>query len=186
LNSCGRPSTDAAGHRFYLAHIDGVLAASGWVAAFSASIGELGLAFAVPSHDRYLWDFVTLPAWRGHGIYPRVMQAILGAEAAHAGRFWIITAPENVASARGIAKAGFQEVSNLAFTPDHRPSAVVVDAQRQARAKIGAALLGVPRLEAIGDGQVLSPCWRCVLAEERIGAACWPDEHGIAVNCICS
>jgi hypothetical protein len=72
--------------------------AYGWVADAGAAIGELDVAFRLEANDRYLWDFVTLPAWRGRGVYPHLLQAILRAE--EGGRFWIINAPENVASAR--------------------------------------------------------------------------------------
>ena len=66
-----------AGHRAYLASINGTPAGYGWVATLSASIGELALAFDLPAEDRYLWDFATLPEWRGRGIYPRLLRAIV-------------------------------------------------------------------------------------------------------------
>lgn len=94
-------------HRPYLARLDGTPIAYGWSARNSASIGELGLEFAVPAGNRYLWDFATLPAWRGLGIYPRLLQAILAREAGEAQRFWIGHVRENRASGRGIVKAGF-------------------------------------------------------------------------------
>src|SRR5579884_588948 len=91
----------AAGHRAYVARFDGVPIAYGWVATLTAAIGELDVAFALPPGDRYLWDFATLPAWRGRGLYPRLLQAILEQEGWEARRFWIINAPENRASAAG-------------------------------------------------------------------------------------
>src|SRR5262249_35635739 len=45
--------------------------------------------------------------WRGLGIYPRLLQAILAREAGEAQRFWIGHVRENRASGRGIVKAGF-------------------------------------------------------------------------------
>jgi GNAT superfamily N-acetyltransferase len=98
------------GHRPYLARLGGAPVAYGWSALSSASIGELGLEFAIPAGNRYLWDFATLPAWRGRGIYPRLLQAILAHEALEAERFWIGHVRGNEASRRGIAKAGFAEV----------------------------------------------------------------------------
>src|SRR5688500_13232570 len=55
------------GHRPYIARLSGAPVAYGWSALSCASIGELGLAFAIPAGNRYLWDFATLPAWRGIG-----------------------------------------------------------------------------------------------------------------------
>jgi GNAT superfamily N-acetyltransferase len=112
-----------AGNRPYVATIDGQPAAYGWVATIAATIGELELDFDVPATDRYLWDFVTLRQYRGRGIYPRLLQAIIQAEAPSAGRFWIIHAPENAASGTGIRKAGFTPVSALSFTSDLRAGA---------------------------------------------------------------
>ena len=176
-----------AGHRAYIARLGGVAVASGWVATLAASIGELELAFAVTSGDRYLWDFVTLADWRGRGIYPRLLQAILAQEAADARRFWVINAPENAASAAGIAKAGFRPAGELSFRSDRGVGSVPTDATD--RARVGASLLGVPLLEAVREGRVLAPCWRCVLAAKPRAdteAACWPYRGGIAVECSCA
>jgi GNAT superfamily N-acetyltransferase len=112
-------------HHAWLARIDGKPVAYGWVAAGDLSIGELGLDIELEPSSRYLWDFLTLPRWRGRGIYPRLLQAIIDHEAA-AERFWIGHDFDNVASARGIAKAGFCQVGavyrlpdgGLALTPD--------------------------------------------------------------------
>ena len=175
-----------AGHRIYVAELDGSPVAYGWAATLGAAIGELDLAFSVPATDRYLWDFATLPAWRGRGVYPRLLQAILVSEGRAASRFWIINAPENRSSAAGIAKAGFRPVGVLSFLADRR-----VGAERRGadeRARIGTALLGVPLLEAVEHGRVVAPCWRCVIAARRGGgeAACWPYEEGVAVACTCA
>lgn len=175
----------SAGNRAYVASIGGVPAAYGWVATLAASIGELGLDFAVPKTDRYLWDFVTLPAFRGRGIYPRLLQAIVASEGGHAQRFWIIYAPENAASGSGIAKAGFQQVSELAFQSNLSPGLASVE--HDDRASVGASVLGVPLLRAVGEGRVVSPCWRCVMTgayHEPGSPACWP-RRGEAVACSC-
>lgn len=173
----------AAGHRAYLARLDGEPVAYGWVASLAASIGELGLDFELPASDRYLWDFVTLPAWRGRGIYPRLLQGILTAEGREAGRFWIINAPENVASGAGILKAGFRPVGELSFRVDRgvgtQPIERAID-----RARVGTALLGVPLLEAVQAGRVVAPCWRCVLGGHE--AVCWPAKGGALVACTCA
>jgi GNAT superfamily N-acetyltransferase len=170
----------AAGHRAYLAWLDGVPVSYGWVATLSASIGELDLEFTLPDGDRYLWDFVTLPEFRGQGIYPRLLHGIIEQEGAEAQRFWIIYAPENAASGAGIRKAGFELVSDLSFLRENGVGTVAVQPER---AEIGARLLGVDLYEAVQDGSVISPCWRCVMAGN---AACWPHhDSSVSHTCTC-
>src|SRR5690349_17167180 len=54
----------ANGHRPYVAWRNEEPAAFGWVATRTASIGELGTTFTIAERERYLWNFVTLPAHR--------------------------------------------------------------------------------------------------------------------------
>jgi GNAT superfamily N-acetyltransferase len=169
----------AGHHRPYVALLGDEPAAYGWVAGAGASIGELGVSLTLPRGDRYLWDFATLPAWRGRGLYPHLLQAIIAAESPPAARLWIIHAPENPASARGITKAGFAPVGELSFRarggPGFRPFG------DPARARVGAALLGVPLLDAAGGtGEPLAHCWHCAIEAARrdlppAAAACFGD-----------
>ena len=166
-----------AGHRPYIVRMDGAAAAYGWVATASGSIGELRLTFSLPPGQRYLWDFATLPGYRGRGLYPRLLQAILEAEAVEtsrgmADRFWIIHAPENLPSGAGMSRAGFLPVGQLSFRLDG--SVGLVPYEAHARAAAGASLLGVPLVDT-----VLSPCWHCGMAVEQMLTQeemerCWP------------
>ncbi|MEZ4671309.1 MAG: GNAT family N-acetyltransferase [Anaerolineae bacterium] len=159
-----------AGHIPYVGYMDGIPVTYGWVATREASIGELNLAFPIEADSRYLWDFATLPDWQGQGLYPRLLQAIVQAERAE--RFWIIHAPENRPSGAGMQKAGFQAVGQLSFQRDNSLGLIPFD--RLERARIGAALLGVPLIE---DG--LSPCWRCV---DQVVCTCQRDPE----SCSCA
>jgi GNAT superfamily N-acetyltransferase len=103
-------------HRAYVAWLDDKPAAYGWVASHRGAVVEIGLRFELPEHDRYLWDFATLTQWRGRGIYPRLLQAIIRQESDTANRFWIMYAPHNDASASGIRKAGFSMVADFTFS----------------------------------------------------------------------
>ena len=145
-----------AGHRAYVAYLHDAPAAFGWVATLSAEIGELASAFAIPRGERYLWNFVTLEPYRGLGIYPRLVDAIVRAESREAERFWIAAAPENRASGSGIRKAGFTALAELSFDDGGRPAlrSVVPGA-----ARVVSRLLGLPEAQA-----ALTPCWRCVRA----------------------
>lgn len=155
-----------AGHRAYVARLDGNEAAFGWVATREASIGEVGAAFGIPASERYLWNFVTVPDYRGRGIYPRLLEAILRVESREAERFWIAYAPENHASASGIRKAGFRPVAELSFDAAGRP-AVRITESRDGRA--ASRMLGIRESDA-----PLTPCWRCVRAG-RLNMYCSGD-----------
>jgi hypothetical protein len=100
-------------HVAFVAYINNVPAAFGWMARGKALIGELNHELILPVGDRYLWNFRTMEAFRGLGIYPALLQYIIQYENAKANRFWIIHAPENNASLKGIKKAGFQFVGKL-------------------------------------------------------------------------
>jgi hypothetical protein len=112
------------GHRPYVGYVYDMPVAYGWVATRTASIGELDLTMTLSHRDRYLWDFATLLAWQGHGIYPRLLQAILQQESRAAERFWIIYAPENLPSGAGMRKAGFIPATELSFDagPESAPA----------------------------------------------------------------
>lgn len=134
-----------SGNRTYLARLGGAPVGHGWCAVSAASIGELSLPFALPAGNQYLWGFRTEPAWRGRGIYRRRLQAILACELAGAERFWIGHEPHNLASARGILKAGFQKVGELYFLADGGLGLVAEGPVERARP--AAAMLGVPLLQ---------------------------------------
>jgi GNAT superfamily N-acetyltransferase len=153
----------ADGHRAYLAWWAGWPAAWGWVATRSAEIGELGSTFSLPAGDRYLWNFVTLPAHRGKGIYPRLLDAIIAVEGSEAERFWIAYAPENHASGAGIRKAGFTTVAELSFDAAGRPAIrALADG-----ADAAAHMLGLPLA-----GEELAPCWHCVRQSRDSVSSC--------------
>lgn len=154
-------------HQPYIVYINDEPVAYGWVARRMAYVGELARAITLPPRDRYLWDFMTVPAWRGRGIYPRLLQIVVEREGA-GGCVWIIHAPENTASGRGIQKAGFQPIGRLSFL--ETGSVGLAGFGATSRVVRGAALLGVPLLPPT-QAHALAPCWRCVLASAQ-GCSC--------------
>jgi GNAT superfamily N-acetyltransferase len=153
----------ADGHRAYVASVHGEPAAFGWVATHTARLGELGTTLTLTDVERYLWNFVTLPAWRGRGIYPQLLDAIVQAESFDAELFWIAYAPENRASGRGIEKAGFRPVADLSFEASGAPALHAIDVAGAFRAS---AVLGLPVVD-----EPLAPCWRCVRAGRAMTCA---------------
>jgi GNAT superfamily N-acetyltransferase len=164
------------GHRPYVAFLHDLPVAYGWVATRVASIGELETTITLPPTDRYLWDFATLPAWQGRGIYPRLLQAILQQESRAAERFWIIAAPENMPSGAGMRKAGFSPVAELSFDTNRAVRLAPIGAYERAQA--AAALLGVPLVD-----DPLAPCWAC---QNGGDSACWPQQGGESRACTCA
>ncbi|HET7898733.1 MAG TPA: N-acetyltransferase [Flavisolibacter sp.] len=100
-------------HLAFVAYLHSQPAAFGWMARGKATIGELNHSLVLPLRHRYLWNFRTLAAFRGLGIYPALLQHMIQYEGFKAKQFWIIHAPENKASLSGIVKAGFQYVGKL-------------------------------------------------------------------------
>ena len=134
-----------SGNRAVIGLVGGQLAAIGWSAAGQFEIGELGLDLQLPDGDRYLWDFVTLPEWRGQGIYPALLQSFIVQESG-VQRFWVGHDLDNVASRRGILKAGFQTVGEIYASEDTGPG-FVARGNAPERAGKAAELLQLPLIE---------------------------------------
>ena len=128
--------------------------------------GRLVAVITIPPGERYLWNFVTLKAFRGLGIYPRLLQAIVRAESATAEKFWIAYAPENHASGAGIGKAGFVPVAELSFDRAQRPA---LQSMRTGGAEEASRMIGLPIAT-----ESLTKCWRCARAG-RADMSCNPD-----------
>ncbi len=95
-----------------------VMVTYGWVALNAEPLGNTGCAFEPPQGDAWLYDFATLPDYRGHGYYPTLLRFILTDLAAQGlRRAWIGTEPGNDISARSIARAGFHKVADTKYIP---------------------------------------------------------------------
>ncbi len=129
------------GNRPYLAWIDESPAAYGWSAWEHMEIGELGVEIELPDGDHYLWDFRTLPDFRGRGIYPHMLQAIILAEKTIAKRFWIGHDLDNIASFKGIRKAGIPVIGEV-WLRDGVP--VCIGHEPRVRSEMAARLLSLP------------------------------------------
>jgi GNAT superfamily N-acetyltransferase len=167
------------GHRLYVASLREIPISYGWVATRNASIGKLGITFQLPTKNLYLWDFATLPTWRGYGVYPQLLQVILKQEASSGDRFWIIYAPENHASERGIHKAGMSPVAELSFAV--KGGAGLVPFAEIARAQTWADVVNIPLLPA-QQSDMLAPCWSCGVNGKN--AFCWSSDHRSSCTCV--
>jgi GNAT superfamily N-acetyltransferase len=129
------------GHRAWVARLADQPVAWGWIAVDAVSIGELDIARPLPAGDRYLWNFFTAPPWRGRGVYPRLLQTIMASDT-DAERFWVGHDFGNTPSARGIAKAGLQEVGVVYRQPGG--GLTLVPAASLDRAEAASSLFGIP------------------------------------------
>lgn len=96
----------------YVGFLEDVPVGYGWVGTKVEHIRQVGLVWPLGEEDCALWDFVTLSEFRGRGVYPHLLQAILRAESVSVERFWIGHQGQNTSSERGIVKAGFR-LNNL-------------------------------------------------------------------------
>lgn len=88
------------------------IAAYGWVLYGRISIPDLRLEIALPADHAYIWDCLTLPAYRGRGVFPGLLRYLLEDMRGRGIRLaWAATAPGNSASVRAFAKAGFRLVA---------------------------------------------------------------------------
>jgi len=97
------------------AWVEGVLAAYGWISFHEETIGELNLRMHLLPGEAYIWDCATLPAYRGQRLYSALLVFMWDElRAEHVTRVWIGADLENEPSQRGIERAGFKRVADLA------------------------------------------------------------------------
>jgi hypothetical protein len=112
----------------YVAYYKNQPAAFGWSGSGKAFIGELNHEMILPFQHKYLWNFRTIEKFRGLGIYPQLLQHILRSESHNTECFWILHSPENLASQKGIIKAGFRLIGQVSIKNLDR---VIIDARNE-------------------------------------------------------
>jgi len=131
------------GRQCYAVWVDSQLAAYGWVSFEDEDIGELNLRIRLLPGEAYIWDCVTAPQFRSQGLYSALLSYILGELRGHQiCRAWIGADLDNIASQKGIARAGFHHIADLVIErvlalrqvwvtglPDV-PEAIVAEARR--------------------------------------------------------
>lgn len=149
----------------------------GWISRGRISIGELAKDLVLPEGDAYFWNFRTLEAHRGKGFYPHLLQAMISNEIRVSARLWIIAAPENRSSFKGIVKSGFTPVGVLAYNDQQ---GIVLSAFRNHdRADAGAKTFDVPL-----DSGPVRPCWSCYSKTMKVSVAGCPcKQNGFTCSC---
>ena len=103
------------GRRCYAASTGDMLIAYGWVTLEDKEeIGELGLHVHLEKGEAYIWDCVTLPAYRGQRLYPALLTYIIDVLRSEGfTRIWIGADTDNVASQSGMILVGFQPIADI-------------------------------------------------------------------------
>lgn len=105
-----------SGRRCFVARVAGTIAAYGWVSQGAESIGELERTMRMQPGEAYIWDCVTLPAFRRRGLYVALLRHIVGVLRAEGlRRLWIGASLDNTPSIRGFRSAGFRPVLRLIY-----------------------------------------------------------------------
>ncbi len=87
-----------------------------WVAFQQAEVGEINRTIKLRNNELYFYDAFTLPDYRGRGLFPALLTAILGfARSQGCSRALIFSLRENRPSVRGIEKAGFSLFQSIYF-----------------------------------------------------------------------
>jgi GNAT superfamily N-acetyltransferase len=132
----------------YAAWFEGRLAAYGWVSFNEELVGELDLRIRLLPGEAYIWDCFTLPEYRGRRLYSALLAHIVGDLCAeNFSRTWIGADLDNMASQRGIARAGILHVADLVVKRVLAQRMVWV----QAQPGIPESLLAEARRAFLGD-----------------------------------
>jgi ribosomal protein S18 acetylase RimI-like enzyme len=160
-----------SGRRCFAASVEGSIAAYGWVSQGTERIGELERTMIMLPGEAYIWDCVTLPAFRRRGLYGAVLRhlaAMLRGEGLR--RLWIGASLDNTPSIRGFRSAGFQPVIGLVYLrvlnlrhiwlagDAIAPPALIADAQR---AMLGGRALSCTATETLSRAGPVLPACEC-------------------------
>lgn len=102
--------------RCYVAWDKDRIVVYGWASRGQECVGELERAFHMAPDEAYIWDCVTLPEYRGRGLYSALLAYML-ADLRDAGvhRTWIGASLDNQPSIKGFMNAGFQPAIKLVY-----------------------------------------------------------------------
>jgi ribosomal protein S18 acetylase RimI-like enzyme len=105
------------GEQFWTAQRDRCIVSYCWATGEAVDIGEIRCVIRPRPDEVYLYDAFTFAQYRGQNLYPAVLHRIL-VQSRDAGmrRALIFVMSDNVASIRGVQKAGFVEFQRLTYS----------------------------------------------------------------------
>jgi hypothetical protein len=103
-----------AGYRCYVAWIEDTIASYAWcVRGREFFVSDLNQTLKLAPDQVYLSDCYTTHPWRGRGLYPTVLRSAMWHVSQEGAReAFIVASDTNLASIRGIEKAGFTPASS--------------------------------------------------------------------------
>jgi ribosomal protein S18 acetylase RimI-like enzyme len=110
------PARFARGEQFWTAQQEEKILSYCWATQEPVEIGEIRCTMHPRGDEVYLYDAFTFAEYRGHNLYPALLQQML-----HAGRqqglrrALIFVMSDNMASIRGVQKAGFREFQRVTY-----------------------------------------------------------------------
>jgi GNAT superfamily N-acetyltransferase len=105
-----------ASSRCFVARVAGALAGYGWVSHGTERIGELERSLRMKPGEAYIWDCMTLPPYRGQGVYTALLRAIIATlRDEGGGRLWIGASLTNRPSLKAFARAGFRPALTIFY-----------------------------------------------------------------------
>jgi GNAT superfamily N-acetyltransferase len=106
----------ARGEHFWTAQQHDRIIAYCWATREPVEIGEIHRVISPRGDEVYLYDAFTFAEYRGQNLYPALLQRILD-YSRHEGfrRALIFVMSDNIASLRGVQKAGFREFQRITY-----------------------------------------------------------------------
>jgi ribosomal protein S18 acetylase RimI-like enzyme len=104
------------GESFWTAQHDERIVAYCWATSNPVEIGEVHRVISPRGDEIYLYDAFTFPEYRGQNLYPALLQRILEHSRQQGlRRALIFVLSDNLASIRGVQKAGFGEFQRVTY-----------------------------------------------------------------------
>jgi hypothetical protein len=103
------------GDSCYTVTVDGRLAHVSWVQSSGVHwLRDAGFSVNVQSGHFWIYHCITTPWARGRGLYPQTLVHICRDFAARGAKTaWIYTSKGNIASQKGISRAGFRQIADF-------------------------------------------------------------------------
>ena|GEM_PF-6139928 len=87
-----------------------------WIALHRACVGEIGKTIILNNKEIYLYDAFTKPAYRGNGLFPKILSVILSyGRVKGYQRALIFALSSNISSIAAIKKTDFRDFQNVYF-----------------------------------------------------------------------
>lgn len=104
------------GEHFWTAQHNSTIVSYCWATRDPVEIGEIHSVMSPRGDELYLYDAFTFAAYRGYSLYPALLQRMLDySREMGFRRALIFVLSDNVASIRGVQKAGFREFQRVTY-----------------------------------------------------------------------